>query len=289
VRRVLMAPWLLLAPSFVVLVGAFAAPLAILTRYSLYRTEPGGVMAPAWVLDHYRRFLLDPFYLRILLTTVELALAVTAVTLVLGYPVAYALAHTRSPRRRALGVTVLLIPLMTSVVVRSYGWMILLASTGVVNTLLLATGLMARPLQLLFTPLGVVIALAEVLLPFMVLSVMPVIQGIDPALEEASESLGGGALATFWHVVLPLSLPGIAVGAILVFVLAVGAFATPRLVGGPTIEVITVFIHEQTMSLLNWPFGAATSWILLLLVLGLIGGQSAIIERLWRPADSGER
>lgn len=283
-RRAGAAPWLLLAPSLVVLIGAFAAPLAILARYSLYRTEPGGVIAPAWVLDHYRRFLLDPFYLRILLTTVELALTVTAVTLVLGYPVAYALARTRSPRRRALGVTVLLVPLMTSVVVRSYGWMILLASTGLVNKLLLATGLVARPLQLLFTPLGVVIALAEVLLPFMVLSVMPVIQGIDPALEEASGSLGGGPLATFWHVVLPLSLPGVAVGAILVFVLSVGAFATPRLVGGPTIEVITVFIYEQTMSLLNWPFGAAISWILLLLVLGLIWGQGAILEGWWRPA-----
>jgi putative spermidine/putrescine transport system permease protein len=123
----------------------------------------------------------------------------------------------------------------------------------------------------------------------MVLSVMPVIQGIDPALEEASASLGGGTLATFRHVILPLSLPGVAAGAILVFVLSVGAFATPRLVGGPTIEVITVFIHEQTMSLLNWPFGAATSWVLLLLVLGLIAGQGAILERRWRPADSGER
>jgi putative spermidine/putrescine transport system permease protein len=286
VKRGGVVPWLLLAPGLLVLVGAFVAPLAILTRYSLYRTDPGGVMTPAWVLDHYRRFLLDPFYLRILLTTVELGLAVTAVTLVLGYPIAYALARTRSPRRRAFGVTILLIPLMTSVVVRSYGWMILLASTGVVNKLLLATGLVARPVQLLFTPLGVVIALAEVLLPFMVLSVMPVIQGIDPELEEASQSLGGGTLETFQHVVLPLSLPGVAAGAILVFVLSVGAFATPRLIGGPTIEVITVFIHEQTLSLLNWPFGAATSWILLLLVLGLIWGQGAMLQRWWSPADS---
>jgi putative spermidine/putrescine transport system permease protein len=278
-------PWLLLAPGLAVLVGAFAAPLAILARYSLYRTDPGGVMIPAWVFDHYRRFLLDPFYLRILLTTVGLGLAVTAVTLVLGYPIAYALARTRSPRRRAVGVTILLIPLMTSVVVRSYGWMILLASTGLVNKLLLATGLVARPVQLLFTPLGVVIALAEVLLPFMVLSVMPVIQGIDPELEEASQSLGGGTRKTFQHVVLPLSLPGVAAGAILVFVLSVGAFATPRLIGGPRIQVITVFIHEQTLSLLNWPFGAATSWILLLLVLGLIWGQGAMLQRWWSPAD----
>ena len=130
------APWrplALLAPSLVILVGAFAVPLGILGRYSFYRTAAGGVMVPAWTLEQYARFLFDTRHLRILGTTLALALAVTLVTAVLGYPVAYGLARTRSPRRRALGVTVLLIPLMTSVVVRSYGWMILLASTGVVN------------------------------------------------------------------------------------------------------------------------------------------------------------
>ena len=242
-------------------------------------------MVSAWVLDQYRRFLFDPFHLRILGKTLALALAVTAVTALLGYPVAYALARTRSRRRRALGVTVLLIPLMTSVVVRSYGWMILLASTGVVNMLLVGSGVVSRPVQLLFTPLGVVIALAEVLLPFMVLSLLPVLQGVDVALEEASQSLGAGAVATFRHVILPLSLPGLVSGAVLVFVLAVGAFATPRLVGGPTSDVITVFIHEQTLSLLNWPFGAAAAWVLLLLVLALIWGQGRLMPR--RPGAAG--
>lgn len=277
--RVPWRPLALLAPSLLILVGAFAVPLAILGRYSFYRTAAGGVMVPAWTLEQYARFLLDTRHLRILGTTLTLALAVTLVTAVLGYPVAYGLARTRSPRRRALGVTVLLIPLMTSVVVRSYGWMILLASTGVVNATLVGAGLVSRPVQLLFTPLGVVIALAEVLLPFMVLSLLPVLQGLDVALEEASQSLGAGAAATFRHVILPLSRPGLIAGSGLVFVLAVGAFATPRLVGGPTTDVITVFIHEQTLSLLNWPFGAAASWVLLLLVLALVWGQGRLMAR----------
>jgi putative spermidine/putrescine transport system permease protein len=287
VTRRRLVGWLLLTPALAVLVGVFVSSLTILGRYSFYRAEPGGRMTPAWVLDNYVRFLLDAFHLRILWTSLELAVSVTAVCLVLGYPLAYGLARTRSARRRALGVTVLLVPLMTSVVVRSYGWMIVLASGGVVNRLLAGLGLVDRPVQLMYTTRGVVIALAEVLLPFMVLSIMPVIQGIDRALEEASESLGGGALATFRHVVLPLSMPGVAAGCILVFVLSVGAFATPRLVGGATTQVITVFIHDQTLNLSNWPFGAAVSWVLLVLVLGLTWLQGVLLEGRRAPAVRG--
>ena len=272
-------PWLLLSPSLVILIGVFVVPLGILGRYSFYRTASGGVMVPAWTLDQYARFLLDPHHFRVLGTTVALAFGVTLVTAVLGYPLAYGLARARSPRRRALGVTALLIPLMTSVVVRSYGWMILLASTGVVNASLVAAGIVSRPIQFLFTPTGVVIALAEVLLPFMVLSLLPVLQGVDVALEEASHSLGASPLATFRHISLPLSLPGLVSGSVLVFVLSVGAFATPRLVGGPTTDIITVLIYEQTLSLLNWPFGAAAAWVLLLLVLTLIWAQGFLLRR----------
>jgi putative spermidine/putrescine transport system permease protein len=282
-RRSWAAPLGLLAPAMLVLVGLFVLPVGLLARYSFYRVAPGGIMVPAWVMENYTRFLLDPVHLRLLWTTARLALLVTALTLVLGYPLAYGLARTRSAKARALGVTVLLIPLMTSVVVRSYGWMVLLASSGLVNRLLLGLGLVDRPVQLLYTPRGVVIALAEVLLPFMVLSIMPVIQGIDESLEEASQSLGGGVLATFRHVLLPLSMPGVATGSLLVFVLSVGAFATPRLVGGPTTEVVTVFIYEQTMNLFNWPVGAATSLILLGLVLGATWIQGALLHRRRSP------
>jgi len=156
--------------------------------------------------------------------------------------------------------------------------MILLASSGPVNKLLLAVGIIDRPLQLLFKPQGVVVALAEVLLPFMVLSVMPVIQGIDPFLEEASQSLGAGPFATFRRIVLPLSLPGVAAGSILVFVLTISAFATPRLIGGATTKVMSIFIYDQALSVFNWPFGGAVSILLLLFVLFLTWLQGRVLE-----------
>jgi putative spermidine/putrescine transport system permease protein len=260
-------PFLLLAPILAVLLGCFLYPVGILARLSFYLAKSGGRMIPAWVIENYTRFLFDPFHLGVLWNTLSLGLGVTTLCLLLGYPLAYWLAQTRSPRLRGMGITVLLIPLMTSVVVRSYGWMILLAGNGPVNKVLLALGLVDRPLQLLYKPPGVIIALAEVLLPFMVLSIMPVLQGIDSHLEEASQSLGAGPVQTFRRVILPLSLPGVAAGSILVFVLTISAFATPRLVGGATTHVMSIFIYDQALSVFNWPFGSAVSMLLLVVVL----------------------
>ena len=271
-------PIILLVPVFLLLLTCFMYPLGILARYSFYIAKPGGQMIPGWVFDNYARFLFDTFHLGVLWNTISLGLWVTTVCLVLGFPLAYSLARTRSGKLRSLGITILLIPLMTSVVVRSYGWMILLATSGPINTLLMALGVIDRPLQLLFKPQGVVIALAEVLLPFMVLSVMPVIQGIDRHLEEASKSLGAGPVATFARVIVPLSLPGIAAGSILVFVLTISAFATPRLVGGATTKVLSIFIYDQAMSVFNWPFGGAVSILLLLIVLLLTWIQGRVLE-----------
>lgn len=277
-RRPRRTAVLLLLPIAVVLAAFFITPVTILARYSFFIARPGGEMIPAWVLDNYVRFLGDTFHLGVLWNTVRLGLWVAGVCLALGFPLAYTLARTPSRRRRSLGITVLLIPLMTSVVVRSYGWMILLASSGPINKLLLGLGLIDRPIQLLFKPQGVIIALVEVLLPFMVLSIMPVIQGIDPHLEEASQSLGAGPFATFRRVVLPLSLPGIAAGSILVFVLTISAFATPRLIGGATTQVMSIFIYDQALSVFNWPFGAAVSMLLLAVVLFLTWLQGRAIE-----------
>jgi putative spermidine/putrescine transport system permease protein len=207
-----------------------------------------------------------------------MGLWVTAWCLVLGYPVAYTLARLRSRRLRALLVACLLVPLMTSVVVRSYGWMILLANSGLVNEALLALGLVDTPVQLLFNLTGVVIALVAILLPYMVLTLVPVIQNVDAALEEAAQSLGARPWRTFRDVVLPLSLPGVAAGSILVFVLAIAAYATPRLVGGSRLLVIPIFVYDQAMALLNWPFAAATSFVLLALVLLLTGVQGRLLE-----------
>jgi putative spermidine/putrescine transport system permease protein len=272
-------PALLVSPGVLVLLLAFVAPLGILLAYSFYESGPAGAMIPAFTLRQYRRFLGDPFYLYVLWRTVLLGVWVTAWCVVLGYPLGYALARTRSRLLRSLLVTLLLVPLMTSVVVRSYGWMILLANTGLVNKTLLALGVTDAPVQLLFNTTGVVIALVAILLPYMVLTLVPVIQNIAPALEEASQSLGASPWRMFRDVVVPLSLPGVAAGSILVFVLTIAAYATPRLVGGSRLLVMPIFVYDQTMALLNWPFASATSFVLLALVLGLMALQGRLVER----------
>jgi putative spermidine/putrescine transport system permease protein len=157
--------------------------------------------------------------------------------------------------------------------------MILLANNGLINKALLALGLTSAPVQLLFNTTGVVIALVAILLPYMVLTLVPVIQNIAPALEEASQSLGASPTRMFRDVVVPLSLPGVAAGSILVFVLTIAAYATPRLVGGSRLLVMPIFVYDQTMALLNWPFASATSFILLALVLGLMALQGRLVER----------
>jgi putative spermidine/putrescine transport system permease protein len=271
-------PGLLMSPSLLLLLFAFVAPLVILLAYSFYESRPGGVMIPAFTLGQYTRFLGDPFYLYVLWRTVLLGLWVTAWCIVLGYPLAYTLARTRSRHLRGILVTLLLVPLMTSVVVRSYGWMILLANNGLVNKTLLVLGVTRGPVQLLFNTTGVVIALVAILLPYMILTLMPVIQNIPPALEEASQSLGASPWRMFRDVVIPLSLPGVGAGSILVFVLTIAAYATPRLVGGSRLLVMPIFVYDQTMALLNWPFASATSFVLLALVLGLMALQSRLVE-----------
>jgi putative spermidine/putrescine transport system permease protein len=277
--RRLWVPALLMSPALLLLVAAFLVPMAILLVYSFYESRPGGVMIPAFSLHQYIRFLSDPFYLTILWRTLLLGLWVTVWCILLGYPLAYVLARTRSPRVRGFLVTLILVPLMTSVVIRSYGWMILLANNGLVNQTLRALGVVQTSVQLLFNTTGVVIALVAILLPYMVLTVMPVIQNIDPSLEQAAQSLGANPWRMVRDVLIPLSLPGVWAGSILVFVLAIAAYATPRLVGGSRLLVMPIFVYDQTMSLLNWPFASAVSFIILALVFGLMTLQGRLLER----------
>ena len=272
-------PGLLIAPAMLLLLFGFVAPLGILIAYSFYEFRPSGEMIPAFTLTHYLRFLGDPFYLYVLWRTVSLGLWVTGWCLLLGYPLAYFLARSRSRHVRALLLTLLLIPLMTSVVVLSYGWMVILANNGLINKALLALGVIEAPVQLLFNMTGVTIALVAILLPYMILTIMPVIQNIEPSLEEASQSLGAAPWRMFRDVVVPLSLPGVWAGCILVFVLTIAAYATPRLVGGSRLLVMPIFVYDQAMALLNWPFAAATSFILLALVLVLMTIQGRLVEK----------
>jgi putative spermidine/putrescine transport system permease protein len=283
-RRVL-AVCALIGPAFAWLVLFFAVPLAALVTISFYRSGVAGAMIPAFTFENYRHFLTDPLSLRVLRSTLVLGGEVTAWCLLLGFPLAYSLARTRSRGTRGAMVVMLLVPLMTSVVVRSYGWTVLLAGNGPLNAALVHLGVVRQPVQLLYTLKGTAVALVEVLLPFMVLSLMPVIQNIDRSLEQAAQSLGANGGRTFSDIVLPLSLPGVAAGSLLVFALTIAAFATPALVGGAKILLISLYVYQQALTLFNWPFGAAISFVLLVLVLALMIVQTILLERRkhWGP------
>ncbi len=259
----------LVVPTFIHFCVFFIAPLCVLFAYSFYRFVPGGAMERAFVWENYARFIADPYYRGILLNTMILGVEVAFFALVLGYPVAYMLARTKS-RLKGLLYFLVVMPLLTSAVVRTYGWMVILSRNGIVNSFLMKYGFIGEPLRLMYSRLGVVIGLTEVLLPFMILALESVLRNMDPTLEEAAHDLGANSLQTFLRVTFPLSLPGVATGSILVFIMAISAFVTPTLMGGPQVKVMPTVIYEQALSLANWPFAAAIAFTLLLLVSSLI-------------------
>jgi putative spermidine/putrescine transport system permease protein len=287
-RSVRVEPWLLMSPTLGILLVFLVGPLLILLVYSFYRYVPGGTMEKTFVLDNYVKFLTDAFNLKVLWNTIKLGAIVTVVDVVLGLPVAYSLARMRNRSMRAVLYALLLVPLMSSVVVRSYGWMVLLAPQGLVNQALLALQIISTPVQLMFTPTGTAIALSAVLLPFMVIILAPVMQSVEEDFERAAQSLGAGSVRAFFDVVLPLALPGLGAGSIIVFVLAIGAFATPALVGGTSVLVMPLYIYQQALGqVINWPFGSAMSFVLLFIVLGLVVLQAKLLERNRRWSDHG--
>lgn len=274
-------PWVLLWPSLVLSFVLFVLPQASLLGYSL-RPDPQSEQRGI-TLENFSRFFGDPFYLRILGRTLLMGLEVTAICLVLGFPLAYWLARMES-RWRGVFLTLTVFPLLTSAVVRSFGWMVILYRSGLVDQVFLGLGLTDQPLGLMYSLSGVVIALAEVLMPFMVLTLYSVIQSIDRNLEEASMNLGAGPVTTLFRVILPLSAGGILSGSLLVFSLAISSFVTPSLVGGARVQLMATLIQEQAITLVNWQFAAAVATILLLVVLTLATAYSRMIERTTTPA-----
>jgi putative spermidine/putrescine transport system permease protein len=198
----------------------------------------------------------------------RLGVEVTAWCLVLGFPMAYGLSRLRGTPR-ALLYFVVLLPLLTSAVVRTFGWMIVLSNNGFINRTLMDLGLTEDPIRFMYGMTGVVVALVQVLLPFMILALDAALLNIDPRLYEAARNLGAGRLRVFLQVTLPLSVPGILSGSVLVFTLAVSAFVTPSLIGGPRVPVMATLIYQQGMSLLNWPFGGAIAFVMLATVVVL--------------------
>lgn len=281
-RRSVWAPLALLLPGLLVFFLLFVIPQAGLLGWSFRPSGDSDSAAPT--LDNYARFLTDSHYLSILFQTVVMGAEVALITLILGYPLAYWLARTSS-RWKTLLLLMTVFPLLTSAVVRSFGWMVLLYRTGLVSNVLRASGLSRGPVELMYTQTGVVIAMAEVLLPFMVLTLYGVIQSIDRDLEHAAMNLGDSPTGAVLHVTLPLSTGGILAGSLLVFSLAISSFVTPSLIGGPRVQVMATTIYDQTISLLNWQFASAVAAILLLVVLGLALGYSRALENTMRGSS----
>ncbi|MCC6303737.1 MAG: ABC transporter permease [Rhodobacteraceae bacterium] len=254
---------LLLLPGLLLLAGAFLVP--ILQMLALSVAGPDG----GWTLDHFRRFLGDGFYLAVLARTVRLSLVITAICLAVGFPMAYIMARAR-PRPRVWLIVLVILPLMTSVVVRTFGWMVLLSRSGLVSGLLRDFGLAPRNFALMYTETAIVIGMVQVLLPFMALSILGVILRIDPRIEEAARTMGCSFLRALAAVVLPLSLPGIVAGSLLVFTLSASSFVTPNLLGGPRVQVLAASVWRAVTQTLDWPFAAAQAVILFAGVLAIL-------------------
>ena len=276
-------PILLCAPALAMYAVLLAVPLAMTLLLSLHAYSRTLGILPGWDLRNYADVLSDPYFRRIFWRTLNVALAVTAISAAIGVPEAWIISRL-SPRWRAFSLFVVLGPLLVSVVVRTLGWTILMGRAGLLNQALAALGLPAT--ELLFSLPGVVIALTHVLVPFMVLAVWTALQQIDPASEMAALSLGASPLGVFLRVVLPQVMPGVLSGSIIVFSLAASAFATPALIGGRRLKVAATAIYDEFLASLDWPLGAALATLLVVSVLVIVLLWNRLLERRFAAAAS---
>lgn len=266
------APWisaqaLLIAPALGLLVVFFILPYLNLLLISFFTKGAQAPYLRVLTLANYERLVRDPFTWSVVWHTLWLGALTTVICLVLSYPLAYHLA--RAPRGRKGALMVLVIsPLLVGVLIRTYGWIILLQDTGLINQLLLAWG--ARKLPLMYNQTGALIGLVHVFIPFMVLSIAASVQGIDPELEMEARSLGAGAWRTFWRVTFPLSLHGVVAGTVLVFVLAVSSYVIPSLLGGFTVLTVPILVVRTITELFNWPGGSAFAMLFFVITLSLL-------------------
>ncbi len=277
---------LLLLPAFALTAGIFASAMLLLFSYSAY-TFRGGQLTEEVSFLAWQKFFTDPFYWGVIAKTLQLALGATAIALLIGYPTAYALTKVRRPQFVVAAYIVIFSPLLVSLVVRVYGWLLLLSDNGVINQALLALGLIAGPIRLIYNEVGVVIALVHILLPFMVFPILSVLLQFDHALREAANDLGANRLQTFLRVVLPMSLPGVVAGCQIVFTLAISAFVTPELLGGGKVQVLSRAIWFNVVDV-NWPLAAVEAIVLLALALSALAvfDLAARSLRAMRPTGS---
>ncbi|WP_177565104.1 ABC transporter permease subunit [uncultured Phascolarctobacterium sp.] len=259
---------LLVAPALLWLSIFFVIPLLIVVAVSFAGRTPYGQVIFSFTFANYLRFL-EPLYLKIFADTLGVAIVTTIATILMGYPLAYTIAQLPKKWQQP-GLILVMIPFWINFLIRSYAWVIILRSQGVVNTLLLKLGLIDQPLQMLYNDMAVMLGMVYALLPFMVLPIYVSIEQLDTRLLEAASDLGAKPLTAFRKITLPLTMPGIAAGTILVFISSLGMFVVPDVMGGAKSALIGNLIQNQFLSARDWPFGSALSIVLALLSLVLI-------------------
>ena len=257
----------LAGPAAAMTLIGLVLPVLLLFRFSFNLYDPRLFMIETLSPANYVRFFTDSFYLNIFFTTIWVAMLCTLICLILGFPLAYVLARTRT-RFKSLLIILVVVPLFVGNAVRAAGWMTLFGSRGFLSVSLMELGLTSGPTELMFTPTAVVIGIIAVNLPFMVLTLQSVLEGIDRAMEEAAFSLGAGPITMFRRVLWPMAMPGIIAGVILTFILGMNAYATPVLLGGPEFNMMAPLVYGQ-FQLNNWPFGAAVAFVLMTTTLAL--------------------
>lgn len=271
-------PALCLLPGLLAM-AVFALALGALFQYSLLEFIPGSLRTGGVTTGNFRQ-VVAPQYLRAIWDTIALSLATTVLTLLASYPVAYALARGRSPVLRSLLLVLTLAPFFTGAIVRTYAWILVLGNAGFINSLLLKAGLLETPYQMIFTTQGVLVGLVHFSMPVMILILAAGISHIDPTYERAAVSLGANPVRTFLRVTLPLSMPGVISGFVVVFAWTFSAFPTPELLGGGRVKMIANVVKDLALDSFNWPGSAAFAVVALAVTFVLVAVVARSVERL---------
>jgi len=266
-RREARQPWILLSPALVSVVLLLVVPLMFIVVYSFWLRSAVGADTPGFFLDHGQKVRRDRFHRDIVLSSLKIAAFTTALCAILGYPAAYFIARSRG--NKLVLLVLLMLPFWISYIIRTMSWINILGISGALNGALMWLGLTSQPIQMLYNETTVILGLVHFLLPFMILNIYVSLEGIDRNLEDAAASLGAARWQGFLAVTLPLSLPGLAAGGLLCFVLAAGTYITPVILGGPRDAMFANLVFEAIIRQLNWPLGSALS-LMLLAVLGAL-------------------
>ncbi|SMF46255.1 spermidine/putrescine transport system permease protein [Tistlia consotensis] len=263
-----LRPWYLLSPALAAIALLVVVPMSFILVYSFYENIDLGLDRPAFQFGNWHELLTDSYYHVAIWKTLRLSVIVTVLAALMGYVPAYFIAFTRFHHKWLL-LLLLIIPFWISFIIRTLSWIHIMGNEGVINALLLWLGVIDQPLHMMYNEFAVVVGFIHVFLPYMILNVYVSLEGIDRNLEPAARTLGCTPWQAFLEVTLPLSLPGLAAGCLLVFVLTAGSYVTPLILGGPDDFLFGNLIYDAVMSELNWPMGATLSFTLLVL-LGLV-------------------